>query len=83
VRNAVASLVVIGTLLVGCKSSPRADSPGVMADVKILEHEAMASMSWAMSTEGFRHSAAVVLLLLIVAGVWSARRSPKSEEPQS
>lgn len=82
-RNTVVSVVVIGILLMGCKSIPRSESSALMADVKTLEQEAMASISWAMSSEDFRHSAAVILLLLIVAGVWSARRSSQSEQSPS
>ena len=44
-RNTVVSVVVIGILLMGCKSIPRSDSSALMADVKTLEQEAMASIA--------------------------------------
>ena len=82
-RNAVASVLVMGILLVGCKSSPRGGGSTVMAEAQKLEHEVVASMSSLMSKEGFRHAAAVMLLVLIGAGVWSAMRSRRSGQAPS
>ncbi len=71
-RTFIVSLMVTGSMLVGCRSVPGGGDHSFMGEAHRLENEVMAAVPGIFGNESLRHIAAVVILLLLVVGVWMA-----------